>query len=116
MIVSVAVEDIEKDFGAYPALRGVSLEIHAGEAFGLVGESGCPFHTRCPRKLGAICEEQAPPWRETPGGRRYWCHIPVEDLLRLQSAGEQPQTNAAIPGGRLVDNERSRRPDPGSAS
>ena len=27
--------------GATPALRGVSLEIHAGEAVGLVGESGC---------------------------------------------------------------------------
>jgi peptide/nickel transport system ATP-binding protein len=51
--------------------------------------SGCPFHTRCPRKLGRICEEQAPPRRETEGGRRYTCHIPVEDLLRLQSAGDQ---------------------------
>jgi peptide/nickel transport system ATP-binding protein len=49
---------------------------------------GCPFHTRCPRNLGAICEEQVPPWREAPGGRRYWCHIPVEDLVRLQSPGE----------------------------
>src|SRR5689334_22786654 len=27
--------------GVTPALRGVSLQIDAGEAFGLVGESGC---------------------------------------------------------------------------
>jgi peptide/nickel transport system ATP-binding protein len=45
---------------------------------------GCPFHTRCPRKLGPICEEQEPPWRDGPQGRRIWCHIPVEDLGRLQ--------------------------------
>ena len=25
---------------------------------------GCPFQTRCPRKLGTICEEQEPPIRE----------------------------------------------------
>ena len=23
--------------------------------------SGCPFHTRCPRKLGAMCETEPPP-------------------------------------------------------
>jgi peptide/nickel transport system ATP-binding protein len=47
---------------------------------------GCPFHTRCPRMLGAICAEQEPPWRETAAGRRYRCHITPDDLARLQGA------------------------------
>lgn len=50
--------------------------------------SGCPFHTRCPRKLGPICEDQAPPWHETPSGRRYRCHIPPAELSRLQTASD----------------------------
>jgi peptide/nickel transport system ATP-binding protein len=45
--------------------------------------SGCPFHTRCPRSLGAVCEEQAPPWRETEDGHRIYCHIPLEELARI---------------------------------
>jgi peptide/nickel transport system ATP-binding protein len=39
--------------------------------------SGCPFHTRCPRKIGKICEEEVPPWRELGGEHRIWCHLPL---------------------------------------
>jgi peptide/nickel transport system ATP-binding protein len=47
--------------------------------------SGCVFHTRCPRKLGAVCEAATPPWQEAPGGRRYRCHIEPAELERLQA-------------------------------
>ncbi|WP_144163042.1 ABC transporter ATP-binding protein [Paraburkholderia sp. BCC1885] len=46
--------------------------------------SGCVFHTRCPRKLGAICEEQAPPFVDAGDGHRIRCHIPIQDLRALQ--------------------------------
>jgi peptide/nickel transport system ATP-binding protein len=47
--------------------------------------SGCPFHTRCPRFLGDICVEEVPPWRvDESTGKRYFCHIPIEDLLSSQ--------------------------------
>jgi peptide/nickel transport system ATP-binding protein len=42
---------------------------------------GCVFHTRCPRKLGAVCEEREPPLH--PGaepGHQIRCHIPASDL------------------------------------
>ncbi len=47
--------------------------------------SGCRFHTRCPRRAllpdgGAICEVERPPWRESAGGPRILCHIPLETL------------------------------------
>jgi len=54
--------------------------------------SGCVFHTRCPRKLGAICEQQDPPFLDAssePGERhahRIRCHIPVATLRELQTA------------------------------
>lgn len=41
---------------------------------------GCPFHTRCPRKLGAICEETPPPTVEVAAGHTIRCHIPLEEL------------------------------------
>jgi peptide/nickel transport system ATP-binding protein len=47
--------------------------------------TGCRFHTRCPRKLGKICEEQLPPWRDAGDGHRILCHIPIEDLIALQT-------------------------------
>ncbi|MGH3127368.1 MAG: dipeptide ABC transporter ATP-binding protein [Gaiellaceae bacterium] len=46
--------------------------------------SGCVFHTRCPRKLGAICEEEEPPLVEVEAGHHMRCHIPIEELRRLQ--------------------------------
>jgi peptide/nickel transport system ATP-binding protein len=44
---------------------------------------GCVFHTRCPRKLGALCEQVEPPL--TAGvepGHQIRCHIPDTDLQR----------------------------------
>jgi peptide/nickel transport system ATP-binding protein len=48
--------------------------------------SGCVFHTRCPRKIGAICEAEEPPLAEVESEHFIRCHIPVEELRRLQGA------------------------------
>jgi oligopeptide/dipeptide ABC transporter ATP-binding protein len=42
--------------------------------------SGCRFNTRCPRKLGAICETDEPPCQDAGNGHRVFCHIPLEEL------------------------------------
>jgi peptide/nickel transport system ATP-binding protein len=46
--------------------------------------AGCPFQARCPRRLGPICDTQAPPWREAADGTRILCHIPLPDLTARQ--------------------------------
>ena len=46
--------------------------------------TGCVFHTRCPRKIGAICETTEPPLAEEEVGHAIRCHIPLEELRRLQ--------------------------------
>jgi peptide/nickel transport system ATP-binding protein len=51
--------------------------------------TGCVFHTRCPRKLGAVCEEVEPPLVEAEDGHLMRCHIPIEELRRLQQAPEE---------------------------
>lgn len=47
---------------------------------------GCPFQRRCPRSLGDICNNQAPPWQSPAGVKdhKIRCHIPIEELLTLQ--------------------------------
>ncbi|HEX5643488.1 MAG TPA: ABC transporter ATP-binding protein [Thermoleophilia bacterium] len=47
--------------------------------------SGCRFHPRCPRCLGDVCREQEPPWRVGEGDHRIYCHIPLDELARLQA-------------------------------
>jgi peptide/nickel transport system ATP-binding protein len=47
--------------------------------------SGCRFHTRCPRKIGEICEQEEPPWRQGDAEHLIRCHIPLEELTALQS-------------------------------
>ena len=47
--------------------------------------SGCVFHTRCPRFLGDICVHEEPPLAEVEPGHLMRCHIPVDELRRLQA-------------------------------
>jgi peptide/nickel transport system ATP-binding protein len=42
--------------------------------------TACPFADRCPWKVGAICDEVAPPWRATSETHTLRCHIPLEEL------------------------------------
>jgi len=44
--------------------------------------SGCVFHTRCPRKIGAICEEKAPEVTALNSRHTVRCHIPADRLPR----------------------------------
>jgi peptide/nickel transport system ATP-binding protein len=47
--------------------------------------SGCVFHTRCPRRLGEICDTEEPPLAEVEPEHFMRCHIPIDELRRLQA-------------------------------
>jgi len=48
--------------------------------------SGCVFHTRCPRRLAnGLCESTEPGLVEVEPGHMLRCHIPVDELRRLQT-------------------------------
>ena len=58
--------------------------------------SGCPFQTRCPRKIGEICETTEPELLEEESGHGIRCHIPLAELRRLQAVdGEQAESPTA---------------------
>ncbi len=63
--------------------------------------SGCVFHTRCPRKIGRICEEQQPALLAAGDGHSIRCHIPAADLARLQinPNAPAPETIVLSPSG-----------------
>jgi len=44
---------------------------------------GCPFQTRCPRKIGAICEQETPPERVFGDGHRIACHLSRAELAAM---------------------------------
>lgn len=75
--------------------------------------SGCVFHTRCPRKLGAICEQQDPPFAQAGHGAAHLirCHIPVDELRELQAAPRRESHDVSddAPGG------PAKRPRPDSS-
>jgi peptide/nickel transport system ATP-binding protein len=64
--------------------------------------SGCVFHTRCPRKIGEICETNEPQLLEAEPGHAIRCHIPIEELRRIQvgppSAESLPMVHANTDG------------------
>jgi len=77
LLSSVSVPDPEVDqkrirlSGAVPSARDVP--------------TGCRFHTRCPRKVGGICEEEDPPAREVEEEEhKIYCHIPIEELTEVE--------------------------------
>ncbi len=53
---------------------------------------GCPFQRRCPRKIGPICDTQAPPWQTGDSGHAIRCHHEIAALSRLQMAQATEQT------------------------
>ena len=55
---------------------------------------GCVFHTRCPRRIGPVCDESEPPLVEISDGHAVRCHLPEDELGR---AGSPPVTGCAEP-------------------
>jgi peptide/nickel transport system ATP-binding protein len=46
--------------------------------------SGCPFQTRCHRKIGAICETDLPPVQDLGSNHKIMCHLPAKELHAME--------------------------------
>jgi peptide/nickel transport system ATP-binding protein len=55
---------------------------------------GCRFHTRCPRMTEGLCDKEEPPWQELGNYHRICCHIPIEELYKLQTGKEYQKGGA----------------------
>ncbi len=45
---------------------------------------GCPFVTRCPRKIGKICEDERPPVQLVSDNHSIACHISLDELRQVE--------------------------------
>ncbi|MDX1994441.1 MAG: ABC transporter ATP-binding protein [bacterium] len=73
-----------------PTVKGKPIRLEGEVPSARHIPTGCRFHTRCPRKIGTICEQQEPSWQDAGDGHRIRCHIPLDELVVLQSQ-TQPQ-------------------------
>jgi len=71
-----------------PDAEQTEIRLNGNVPSALNPPSGCVFHTRCPRRNmlpedGKICETERPPWRDSARGHRILCHIPLEELAKV---------------------------------
>jgi peptide/nickel transport system ATP-binding protein len=67
-----------------PTIERKHIRLSGAVPSALEPPSGCKFHTRCPRKVGPVCEQEFPPWRELADGHQICCHISLEDLRAME--------------------------------
>ena len=67
-----------------PSVERTNIRLSGTVPSALDPPSGCRFHTRCPRKIGSICEREPPPRREITEGHRINCHIDIEELRAVE--------------------------------
>ena len=63
-----------------PTINQARIRLEGNVPSAINPPSGCRFNTRCPRKIGEICETVEPPLRLGEGGHEIYCHIPLEEL------------------------------------
>jgi peptide/nickel transport system ATP-binding protein len=67
-----------------PTLERTRIRLTGAVPSALDPPSGCKFHTRCPRKIGPVCEQESPPQREMAEGHHIFCHIDQEALRAME--------------------------------
>ena len=67
-----------------PTLERSDIRLTGTVPSALDPPAGCRFHTRCPRKIGPICEQEAPPCRGETDGHRIYCHIDLAQLRTIE--------------------------------
>ncbi|MBI3243144.1 MAG: ABC transporter ATP-binding protein [Chloroflexi bacterium] len=56
------------------------------EQLNVENKIGCPFSSRCPHRVGPICDQQMPPWQTVGPAHAIYCQIPVAELAKRQGA------------------------------
>jgi peptide/nickel transport system ATP-binding protein len=80
-----------------PQRRGDGIRLDGAVPSAADPPSGCRFHTRCPRKLGPVCETTPPPVQVASPTHRIVCHIPLAELRAVPPVLRRAVETAPIP-------------------
>ena len=113
MTAALELEEVEVRYGAVPAVRGLSLELGAGEIVGLIGPNGAGKSTTMHAIMGLVEAQRGDirlagrsirGWRPeaisragialVPEGRRIYADFTVEENLRLGLVGRVTRDGA----------------------
>jgi peptide/nickel transport system ATP-binding protein len=67
-----------------PTIRTKRIRLEGEIPSPLNVPKGCRFATRCPRKLGPVCDDTPPPLREAGRDHEIHCHIPLDRLRQVE--------------------------------
>jgi len=67
-----------------PTVKQARIRLEGSVPSALNPPTGCRFHTRCPRKVGEICEMTEPPAQLVSEGHVIYCHIPLGYLRQVK--------------------------------
>ncbi len=67
-----------------PTIRTTRIRLEGEIPSPLNVPPGCRFATRCPRKLGPVCDKTPPPARDAGGEHVIHCHISLERLRQTE--------------------------------
>jgi peptide/nickel transport system ATP-binding protein len=57
---------------------------------------GCPFSTRCHRRIGDICDNETPPVQIVADRHAIKCHIPLEELKKVAPVIHVPDASERL--------------------
>jgi len=69
-----------------PGVTPVPSDVEGPVPSALDPPVGCRFHTRCPHKVGPICETTPPPKHTVSAEHRISCHISLAELRQTPPA------------------------------
>ncbi|MEQ9173965.1 MAG: ABC transporter ATP-binding protein [Alphaproteobacteria bacterium] len=67
-----------------PDLQQTRIRLEGEIPSGFNPPPGCRFASRCPRKVGAICDTTLPPMVTASPGHTIACHIPLDELNKVE--------------------------------
>jgi peptide/nickel transport system ATP-binding protein len=81
---------------ADPEVRKREIVLEGNLPSALNPPKGCPFVTRCPRRLGDVCERERPSMHAAADGHAIACHIPLEELRKVEPVIQVPDESERI--------------------
>jgi peptide/nickel transport system ATP-binding protein len=67
-----------------PTIRTTRIRLAGEIPSPLSAPKGCRFASRCPRKVGRVCDDTPPPLREASLAHVIHCHIPLDELRAVE--------------------------------